>query len=353
MVRILTLILGVSFCFLSQAAAESQVSQNHLIMDSTISRPVSLRQNLFLHAKNFDQQQTKLNSANSLPETRQRKKAEPGIRNDKRFSRNVSDSVNSDAPGQGKVYVVGPSIFDIRIPGDPRSRFDLKPEDWNHSQKTASWSGRQKNDEAPIPGTILKKLGSIPNPAISFQEDRIQRLEIQVSHSTHVFKLIAHTGGADTQILYECKIGLGAPEFPTPVGTYYVTHIYDQDPWWIPPPNRAWAAGDSPSKRVYGGTMAPLLKKRTPTTRKKDVAPSEDRIEGAVKLEDYGYRFHGTNAPRSIGRNQSHGCVRMISDDAKKVASIIEDYVGIAERKESENGSYAILKAPVRLNLLK
>ena len=36
MVRILTLILGVSFCFLSQTAAESQVSQNHLIMDSTL-----------------------------------------------------------------------------------------------------------------------------------------------------------------------------------------------------------------------------------------------------------------------------------------------------------------------------
>ena len=80
---------------------------------------------------------------------------------------------------------------------------------------------------------------------------------------------------------------------------------------------------------------------------------SEDRIEGQVKLEDYGYRFHGTNAPRSIGRNQSHGCVRMLSDDAKKVAAIIEDKVGIAERKESENGSFAILNAPVRLNLIK
>jgi len=353
MVRILTLILGASLCFFSQAAAESQISQNNLMMDSAPSRSRLSRQNVFLHAKNFDQGQTKLNSTDPSPETRRRKKTEPSNRNHQRFSRNSADSVKSDGPGQGEAYVLGTSIFDIRIPGDPRSRFDLKPENWNHPQKTASWSGRQKNDEAPIPGTILKKLGSIPNPVISFHEDQIQRLEIQVSHSTHVFKLLAHRKGADIQTLYECKIGLGAPEFPTPVGTYYVTHIYDQDPWWIPPPNRAWAAGDSPSKRVYGGTMAPLLKKRTPTTRKKDLSTSEDRIEGVVKLEDYGYRFHGTNAPRSIGRNQSHGCVRMISDDAKKVAGIIEDYVGIAERKESENGSYAILKAPVRLNLLK
>ena len=118
MVRILTLILGVSFCFLSQTAAESQVSQNHLIMDSTLSRSVSLRQNSFLHAKNFDQQQTKLNSVNSLPQARQRNKTEPGNSNDQRFSRNVSDSVNSDVSGQGKAYVLGASIFDIRIPGD-------------------------------------------------------------------------------------------------------------------------------------------------------------------------------------------------------------------------------------------
>jgi hypothetical protein len=43
----------------------------------------------------------------------------------------------------------------------------------------------------------------------------------------------------------------------------------------------------------------------------------------------------------------------MISDDARKVASIIKDRVGIADRKESENGSYVILKSPVRLNLVK
>ena len=43
----------------------------------------------------------------------------------------------------------------------------------------------------------------------------------------------------------------------------------------------------------------------------------------------------------------------MISDDARKVACIIKDRAGIADRKESENGSYVILKSPVRLNLVK
>jgi hypothetical protein len=178
-------------------------------------------------------------------------------------------------------------------------------------------------------------------------------IEIEVSHSEHIFKLYASSLLGKKQVLHECKVGLGSEhEFPTPVGVYFVTHIYDQDPWWIPPPNRDWAAGQSPSKKVYGGTMAPLLKKVAVRVKKQTPDP-EDKISEQVKLDDYGYRFHGTNAPRSIGRNQSHGCVRMLPDDARKVADLIKDHVGIAERRESENGTYVILKSPVRLNLVK
>ncbi|MGB6065923.1 MAG: L,D-transpeptidase [Desulfomonilaceae bacterium] len=176
-------------------------------------------------------------------------------------------------------------------------------------------------------------------------------LDIEVSHSAHQFWLYANFASGKREKLYECKVGLGSPEFPTPVGIYYVTHIYDQDPWWIPPPDRWWAAGQRPSRKVYGGTMAPLLKKR-PVRVKKHKPDPEDKIAGPVQLDDYGYRFHGTNAPRSIGQNQSHGCVRMRPDDARKVAGLIREYVGQPEhRAEDENGSYFILNAPVRLNL--
>ncbi|MEI8181232.1 MAG: L,D-transpeptidase [Desulfomonile sp.] len=177
-------------------------------------------------------------------------------------------------------------------------------------------------------------------------------LEIEVSHSGHTFKLCAGLPQGGKQTLYECRVGLGGPGFPTPVGTYYVTHIYDDDPWWIPPKDRAWAAGNKPSRRVYGGTMAPLLKKRD-VKSKKDPMDTEDKVSGQVKMEDYGYRFHGTNAPRSIGHNQSHGCVRMLPQDAKKVATLIKEQIGTADRKGSENGSFVVLKSPVRLNLVK
>ena len=199
------------------------------------------------------------------------------------------------------------------------------------------------------PEASLKSVGRFPTGP----ESGFSHLEIEVSHSAHTFRLYGHAFfGGKREVLHECKVGLGGPGFPTPVGVYYVTHIFDEDPWWIPPKDRAWAAGDSPSRRVYGGTMAPLLKKRDVRT-KSDPADPEDKISGPVKLEDYGYRFHGTNAPRSIGRNQSHGCVRMLPDDARKVANLIKERVGISQRKQAENGAFVVLSAPVRLNLIK
>jgi hypothetical protein len=43
----------------------------------------------------------------------------------------------------------------------------------------------------------------------------------------------------------------------------------------------------------------------------------------------------------------------MLPDDAKRVASLIKDYVGVKDRKEAVNGSFAILNNPVRLNLVR
>lgn len=196
----------------------------------------------------------------------------------------------------------------------------------------------------------MKSVGRFPTGP----EGGYANLRIEVSHSAHHLKLLGNSYFGTHDVLYECRVGLGAPEFPTPVGLYFVTHIYDDDPWWIPPKNRAWAMGQSPSRRVYGGTMAPLLKKRFDrSSRRRSKSVSEDFVAGRVRLDDYGYRFHGTNSPRSIGYNQSHGCVRMYPKDARHLANLIKGYVGTVARKEDQNGSFVVLRAPVRLNLVK
>lgn len=260
----------------------------------------------------------------------------------------------------------GTSLMSLKMPGETEG---VGLSSWVNGSgvfRTSSLVDKKRIDSLLMPGPFLQRLGSLPsaqenresnfNRVWEEKKTRWKMVAIEVSHSSHVFTLYSETSDEGRKTLYECKIGLGSPEFPTPVGVYYVTHIYDRDPWWIPPPNRAWAAGDSPSQRVYGGTMAPLLKKKVITSRKKSREKEkfeEDFVENQVKLEDYGYRFHGTNQPRSIGRNQSHGCVRMLSDDAKKVSDIIKEQVGALDRRESENGQYVVLNSPVKLHLVK
>jgi len=208
--------------------------------------------------------------------------------------------------------------------------------------------------EAPQIQTKLEPTNSPEKSGASLEKSsgKYDHMEIWVSHSAHEFKLFGLPSTGQREVLYETKVGLGSGEFPTPVGVYYVTHIYDEDPWWIPPKDRAWAAGQSPSRKIYGGTMAPLLKKR-PVKPKNQPPQSYDLIDAKVKVDDYGYRFHGTNQPRSIGHNQSHGCVRMVPEDARKVALLIKEYVGIADQKTNDNGKFVVLQAPVRLNLVK
>ncbi|MDQ1239539.1 MAG: L,D-transpeptidase ErfK/SrfK, partial [Thermodesulfobacteriota bacterium] len=255
-----------------------------------------------------------------------------------------STSLGNALPG----YVKGILQEALPVPGITISQD-------NSTRNVASPPLKKSGNTEKLPEPRVQ-LSALSQPEISQEGpitgESLPYLEIEVKHGEHTFTLFSNLGDGRRQPLYHCRVGLGGPGFPTPVGTYFVTHIYDDNPWWIPPKDRAWAAGDKPSKRVYGGTMAPLLKKRD-VRSKKEVGHFEDKVSGPVKLEDYGYRFHGTNSPRSIGHNQSHGCVRMLPDDAKKVAVLIKDHVGTIDRRESENGSFVILKSPVRLNLLK
>lgn len=65
----------------------------------------------------------------------------------------------------------------------------------------------------------------------------IVKLEIEVGRLEHTLKLIRNTFSGKREVLLECRVGLGASDFPTPVGVYCVSRIYDEAPWWIPPPS--------------------------------------------------------------------------------------------------------------------
>ncbi|MGC8907773.1 MAG: L,D-transpeptidase [Desulfomonilaceae bacterium] len=178
--------------------------------------------------------------------------------------------------------------------------------------------------------------------------------EILVDRSKYTVQLFGVKEDDTRTLLFECRAGLGSVEYPTPKGTYYIVRIFDDKPLWIPPPDREWAWGQSPSRTVYGGHMMPLFSKQIPT---KEVSTSQtggalDFIAPPVKMVDSGaYRVHGTDSPWSVGSNQSHGCIRLLNSSVAQLADTLKLYVGTTTRGETANGPYVNLARPVRLIL--
>jgi lipoprotein-anchoring transpeptidase ErfK/SrfK len=87
---------------------------------------------------------------------------------------------------------------------------------------------------------------------------------------------------------------VGAPSSPTPSGTYKIVQRIPNPTWY------------GPNSKVVG--------------------PGKGNPVGTrwMGLSRKGYGIHGTNNPRSIGHNASHGCVRMRNRDVEDLFARVE-----------------------------
>ena len=178
--------------------------------------------------------------------------------------------------------------------------------------------------------------------------------EILVDRAKYTVQLFGIKEDEKRTLLFECRAGLGSAEYPTPKGTFYIVRIFDDKPLWIPPPDREWAWGQSPSRTVYGGHMMPLFSKRISDRYVTSGQGKEmlDFVAPSVRMVDSGaYRVHGTDSPWSVGSNQAHGCIRLLNSSVARLADTLKLYVGTTTRGETANGPYVNLARPVRLVL--
>ena len=96
-------------------------------------------------------------------------------------------------------------------------------------------------------------------------------------------------------------VAVGRPSHPTPTGSFRTGDI-DWNPAWRPPPV-AWAA-----KKHYEPPGSP-----------------SNPMQGVkIYFQAPYYFIHGTNSPGSIGEAASHGCIRMVPEDAVELAHRIQ-----------------------------
>lgn len=85
---------------------------------------------------------------------------------------------------------------------------------------------------------------------------------------------------------------VGAPASPSPTGSFTIVNQLE-DPTWY--------------------------------TKGRTVPPGKSNPLGTrwMGLSKKGYGIHGTNVPSSIGRNASHGCIRMRNKDVEELFTIV------------------------------
>jgi lipoprotein-anchoring transpeptidase ErfK/SrfK len=125
----------------------------------------------------------------------------------------------------------------------------------------------------------------------------------------------------DGEVIRIWRIAVGAPRTPSPVGQHTVV-VRIPDPTWY-----------------YRGRVVPPGKRNPLGTR-------------WVGLSVQGYGIHGTNVPSSIGRNASHGCIRMRNRDVEELFEMVaigDEVALIDERNEEVVRIFGGTKAPVQI----
>lgn len=85
---------------------------------------------------------------------------------------------------------------------------------------------------------------------------------------------------------------VGAPKTPSPTGTFEIVNQIPNPTWYT----KGKVVGPGPANPLGTRWMGLSLK---------------------------GYGIHGTNAPGSIGRNASHGCIRMRNHEVEKLFEMV------------------------------
>lgn len=106
-------------------------------------------------------------------------------------------------------------------------------------------------------------------------------------------------------LLGQYPVSVGADEHPTPRGDFSIKRIV-WNPRWVPP-DAEWARGKSAKEPGHPANPMKVVK---------------------IFFQEPDYYIHGTGALESLGKAESHGCLRMDPDQAAEVAKLIMEHGG-------------------------
>ena len=106
----------------------------------------------------------------------------------------------------------------------------------------------------------------------------------------------------DGAVVESFPVGVGRAAWQTPAGHYSIISRRRDPIWHVPP------------------SIQDEMKEKREAVKKK-VPPGPDNPLGKywLQLSAPGYGIHGTNAPASVGKYTTHGCIRLRPDDIERL----------------------------------
>ncbi|MFZ2492105.1 MAG: L,D-transpeptidase [Thermoanaerobaculia bacterium] len=126
--------------------------------------------------------------------------------------------------------------------------------------------------------------------------------ELRLTVDLEARELVA---AVDGEVVNRYTVSVGKPKHPTPDGQFEIRKVI-WNPSWRPPASK-WARGK---------TAKPPGHPENPMKRVKMFFREPD------------YYIHGTGAEESLGKAESHGCIRMSPEDVTELAKMVMEHGG-------------------------
>jgi lipoprotein-anchoring transpeptidase ErfK/SrfK len=124
------------------------------------------------------------------------------------------------------------------------------------------------------------------------------RLEVDLSDR----ELVAFDGESE---IARYSVAVGTDKYPTPEGTFRIHKVVWNPPW--APPDSPWAKGKEPLPPGH---------------------PDNPMKRVKIFFSEPDYYIHGTDAEDSLGKAESHGCIRMSPGEATRLAQLVMTHGG-------------------------
>lgn len=148
---------------------------------------------------------------------------------------------------------------------------------------------------------------------------------IAVDKKNLILHLFQKSKGYDT-LLLQTPVALGRQGHSTPSGNFYLRRVVE-NPFWYPTKSSKSKVPSKPGKNnPYGLWMSELLRQNEPGNY-------DFPISGDTTI-----RIHSTNAPSSIGKYASNGCIRLPPFVAEELFPIFLRYIPHKEPKKNARG---------------